>query len=331
MGRKNKRYKKTLHQQAQERLESLCAFGRSKSADKAAHEMNYIYSYSTFHSYKKWTMKFIEYVQLQHPNCTTIKAAEAYVEEYLNYRVNLKQPNGENLSAWTISLEYSALKKFYGRNDFKFTPPKRRRAAIKRSRTAAKRDARINPANWSELINFLQGVGLRRSEVEALRKENLFSSEQLHQEIARLRSMPQASRTRDEARLLEACERALTFKNPFPAYFVYVRNSKGGKCRMAPVLQPFQKFVVQRFKETPDGDLVFDYVPGSIDIHHFRSVYARFLYSAYRTDEALPKSELYVCRQEHRGRKFQKPALRMVSRALGHERIDTSICNYLLI
>ena len=138
MGRKNKAYSKTLHQQAYDKLTSMQAFGESKKeAMKNGTEKDKIFSFNTYKSYWKHIKYFIKYVQETDLKCTTLKSAKKYVNEWLQKR------EAEGLSASTMHLEAKALGKLYGispDDENYYQPPKRHREDIKRSRGTAKRD-----------------------------------------------------------------------------------------------------------------------------------------------------------------------------------------------
>ena len=77
MGRKNKAYSKTLHQQAYDKLTSMQAFGESKKeAMKNGTEKDKIFSFNTYKSYWKHIKYFIKYVQETDLKCTTLKSAK---------------------------------------------------------------------------------------------------------------------------------------------------------------------------------------------------------------------------------------------------------------
>ena len=89
MGRRNKAYSKDLHQQAYERFKGMYAFGESKKAAVAeGTERDKIFSYNTYKSYWKHTKYFIKYIKENHPECTTLKSARKYVNEWLQVRVD---------------------------------------------------------------------------------------------------------------------------------------------------------------------------------------------------------------------------------------------------
>ena len=104
MGRRNKAYHKDLHQQAYERLTSMQAFGESRKEAKAnGTDKDKIFSFSTYQSYWKHTKYFIKYIKEHHPECTTLKSARKYVNEWLQDGVD------RGLSAWTIGVQLSLI------------------------------------------------------------------------------------------------------------------------------------------------------------------------------------------------------------------------------
>ena len=59
MGHKNK---KSLTQQVEERLQSICRFGESRhKAKQNGSDRDGIYSYSTYYNYLKWCYYFAKY------------------------------------------------------------------------------------------------------------------------------------------------------------------------------------------------------------------------------------------------------------------------------
>lgn len=89
MGRKNKTYYKDLHQQAYDRLTEMLAFGESKKeAVAAGTEKDKIFSVNTYKSYWKHIKYFLRYIKQKHPECTTLKGAKKYVNEWLQSRAD---------------------------------------------------------------------------------------------------------------------------------------------------------------------------------------------------------------------------------------------------
>ena len=337
MGRKNKSYSKDLHQQAYDRLTGMQAFGESKREAVAnGTDRDKIFSVNTYKTYWKHTKYFIAYIKEHHPECTTLKKAKKYVNEWLQHRVD------QGLSAWTIQAEAKAMGKLYGitpeDKDY-FTPPKRNRQDIKRSRGVRVRDKHFSKTNNDELIRFCRGTGLRRSELESLKGRDLVTREQIEAEIARIESLPASERTPGVERHLEVLQDTRMFDCE---YFIHVRSGKGGRERMSPIIGKDVGMIVERMQNTPADEKVWQFVHQSADIHSYRGDYATTIYKATaRPIEEIPydrvnkgtgrryQSEVYVCRKDEARKKLDKAAMLICSKALGHNRISVVADNYI--
>lgn len=333
MGRnKSKYYKRTLHQQAYEKLQSMIAFGESKTdAKKNGTTGNKIYSKSTYQTYKKHINYFVKYIMKTHPEVKSMKKAKKYVAEWLELRVE------EGCSAWTINLEAAALNKFYGilpDDPKRFQCPRRSRVDIKRSRGQKERDKHFSKLTNEELIHFCQACGFRRNVLERLRGDDLYDRKRVEQRLN------QAKKAHDMS-MLKACEEALHFFTD-QDYFILHRRDKGGKTRLAPIVGPHKDEVIRRMQNTASSDLVWNYINSNCDVHGYRADYATYLYKLYaRPIESLDysrkimcadgkmRSEIYVCRSDEKGKKLDRKAVRAVSVALGHNREDTAITSYI--
>lgn len=337
MGRRNKSYAKDLHQQAYDRLTGMQTFGESKrEAVMNGTDREKIFSVNTYKTYWKHTKYFIAYIKEHHPECTTLKKAKKYVNEWLQHRVD------QGLSAWTIQAEAKAMGKLYGitpeDKDY-FTPPKRNRQDIKRSRGVRVRDKHFSKTNNDELIRFCRGTGLRRSELESLKGCDLVTREQIEAEISRIKSLPASERTPGVERHLEVLLDTRMFDCE---YFIHVRSGKGGRERMSPIIGKDVGMIVERMQNTPADEKVWQFVHQSADIHSFRGDYATTIYkAAARPIEEIPydrvnrgtgrryQSEVYVCRKDEAGKKLDKAAMLICSKALGHNRISVVADNYI--
>lgn len=337
MGRRNKAYSKDLHQQAYDRLTGMQAFGESKKEAVAnGTEKEKIFSFNTYKSYWKHTKYFIKYIKENHPECTTLKSAKKYVNEWLQARVD------QGFSAWTVQLEAKAMGKLYGispDDENYFKPPKRNREDIKRSRGDRVRDKHFSKTNNDELIKFCKGTGLRRAELGELRGKDLFTREQIEAEISQLESRPAAELTPADTKRLEMLQDTRLFEGD---YFTHVRNGKGGRERMSPIIGPNTEQIVERIKSTPAEEKVWQHIHQSADIHGYRAEYATIIYKAKaRAIEEIPydkvnrgtgrkyQSEVYTCRKDEAGRKLDKAAMLVCSKALGHNRIEVVANNYI--
>ncbi len=337
MGRKNKAYYKDLHQQAYERLHGMLSFGESKK-EAVANGTNQekIFSFNTYKAYWKHTKYFLKYVREKYPKCTTLKKARKYVNEWLQQRAD------QGLSAWTVQLEAKALGKLYGispDDENYFKPPKRNREDIKRSRGDRVRDQHFSKANNDELIKFCRGTGLRRMELENLRGKDLVSREQIEAEIARIEGIPEEQRTAALTKRLEMLQDTRMFQE---GYFVHVRNGKGGRERLSPIIGKNAEQIIERIRETPAKEKVWQFVHQCADIHSYRADYATAIYKAQaRKIEEIPydkinrgtgrryQGDVYVCRKDEAGKKLDKAAMLVCSKALGHNRVEVVANNYI--
>ncbi|EAB7883626.1 hypothetical protein EFQ76_24210 [Salmonella enterica subsp. enterica] len=335
MGRKNKSYYKDLHQQAYDRLTGMQSFGDSKrTAVAEGTDREKIFSFNTYKTYWKHIKYFIKYIKEKHPECTTLKSAKKHVNEWLQVRVD------EGLSAWTIQTEAKALGKLYGISpddaDY-FKPPKRNREDIQRSRGDRVRDLHFSKTNNDELIKFCRGTGLRRSELEQLRGKDLVTRAQIEKEISRIESLQERS-PYDEKKL-EMLRDTRMFQEE---YFTHVRSGKGGRERMSPIIGKNAEQIIERIRSTLPEEKVWQHVHKSADIHSYRAEYATAIYKTHaRPIQEIPydrvkpgtgiryQSEVYTCRKDEAGKKLDKAAMLVCSKALGHNRISVVADNYI--
>ena len=337
MGRKNKSYYKDLHQQAYDRLNGMQAFGESKKEAVAnGTDRGKIFSFNTYQTYWKHTKYFLKYIKETHPECTTLKSAKKYVNEWLQMRTD------QGLSAWTIQTEAKALSKLYGiqpDDEGYFKPPKRNREDIKRSRGDRVRDRHFSEENNDELVKFCKGTGLRRSELMELRGKDLVTRAQIEDEIARLNALPAGERSAVTDKRLEMLQDTRLFDEE---YFTHVRNGKGGRERLSPIIGQFAGQIIGRIRETPAEEKVWQYVNTNADIHGYRAEYATAIYKTHaRPIQDIPydrvhrgtgrryQSEVYTCRKDEAGKKLDKAAMLVCSKALGHNRISVVADNYI--
>lgn len=337
MGRKNKAYAKDLHQQAYDRLTGMQAFGTSKKESVAnGTAKDKIFSFKTYEAYWKHTKYFIKYIQANHPECTTLKAAKQYMNEWLQMRTD------EGKSAWTIHLEAKALGKLFGidpTDEQYFQPPKRERQKITRSRVDRVRDKHFSKSNNDELIKFCKGTGLRRSELLDLRGKDLISRAEIEDEISRIEKQQNETYDPNRERWLDMLRETRMFKSE---YFTHVRCGKGGRVRMSPIIGANAEQIIERMRNTTPEEKVWQHVSENADIHGYRAEYATAIYKAHaRAIEDIPydrvnkgtgrkfQGDVYVCRKDEAGRKLDKAAMLICSKALGHNRISVVADNYI--
>lgn len=338
MGReKSNYYHKDFHKQAYEKMQSLIAFGESRhEAKKNGTEKGKIFSFKTYQTYWQQTRYFIEWVRENHPEATTLKRARKHVNSWLQFLVD----NGR--SAWSVHTACAALCKLYAidANDSKrFRPPTRHRADIKRSRGVAVRDRDFSVTNNYELIEFVRATGTRRNVLERLVGNDLWSKSRIGDRISALQTLTDRTAAKE-------CELAMLREtvNIFHMYdwFLLHRRDKGGRQRLSPIIGSGAAAVVDRMQATPPNERVWLHVPSGMDVHGFRADFATALYkSLARRIEDIPydavhrgtgrlyQSEVYNCRKDERGKKLDKRAMLLVSKALGHNRLNVCANFYL--
>ena len=204
----------------------------------------------------------------------------------------LKDGMSRGLSPYTLKLEVAALSKLYDCKSTAFIPtPSRHRENITRSRLDVVRDKNFSEAKNQPFIEFCRSTGLRRSELESLTGDKLVQRED--------------------------------------GYYIHVnQGTKGGRERFSPVVGDVQ-LVVDRM--TAAGNkLVFSKVNTNADIHQFRSDYAVRVYQAAARDiSTLKREEIYFCRGNLKGIKYDRAAMLVTSQALGHNRISVIAGHYL--
>lgn len=160
--------RKSLTYQITEQLQDKLAIGDSKHIDKQADLTDSkIYSWGTYHSYKKQLGYFAAFCKEK--GCKTLAEARVYASEWLQNDVK------KGLSAYTIKLRASALAKLYGCStaDFDVVLPSRNRSDISRSRGDKISDKNFSEAKNADLVTFCKGTGLRRAELLQIRGTDL--------------------------------------------------------------------------------------------------------------------------------------------------------------
>ena len=280
MGRNNKKYQLDLHQQLYNRFQKLESFGESFGESKHAAKHSdtdslaeHIYSFGTRKTYYRIGKKYIEWAQRE-KKCTTLKDARRYVKEYMLMRESSVQPNGRKYSSWTLATDAAALRKIFSirKEDLDYyRPPARHREDIIRSRGRRKRDSHFSETANQLLVDFSKSTGLRRSETAVLRGKDLYTREQIEKKISSIQSVPENKRTTAESIWLSICLDTRMFPADMFDHFVYVRNGKGGKRRLVPILgdQQTRQDIIHRFRCTaPDKKIFPGGIPSCADIHN---------------------------------------------------------------
>lgn len=343
MGRKNKNYFKDLREQVHEKLVNMQAFGESKrEAKKDGTEKDKIFSFGTYETYWKHCKYFVSWINKTYPECTTLRSAKRHVNEWLEYRANSVNKSGEPLSAWTIQTECASLNKLFGidkSDPNRFQPPQRRREDIRRSRVDVKQDRHFSKTNHAELIDFCRGTGCRRGVLERLEGRDLWTREMMEDKVRMLEGKVKLS-AKEEHHLATLRDALRVF--PEEKEFLHHRKDKNGKYRFSPIVGPKREQIIERMQSTAPKEKVWEHVPKSMDVHSYRADYATRLYKDRARDiDRIPfdrinrgtghryQSQVYVCRKDEAGKRLDKRAMAVCSKALGHNRISVIADHYL--
>lgn len=266
-------------------------FGRSRSSDKFKGTTdNKIYSKSTYEVYKKQYRYFCDFLKEHKPEVKTMDQAKNSVDDYLLYLMEKER------SAYSISTAKAALSKVFGVPASQFIEtPSRTRANIVRSRYETVRGKELSKKTEAKYARFTSAFGLRKQEMEEIRAEDLFFNE---------KGRP---------------------------YLNVTRGTKGGRPRVAEIVgiseeetRDIVKWILLR-----KGKL-FPKLPSHYDNHFYRGVYAKRIYNRYaRNLDEIPAKEKYVMRKDRAGETFDKVAMKIASRSLGHNRISVIAQSYL--
>lgn len=299
-------YKKVtnLRKEIKKTLKSKEKFGESKHSAKQNGTMqDGIYSRNTAKMYNRECQKFADYVIEQRGNAKlSVAESRDYAAEYLQNGIE----NG--VSPYTLQMQRSALAKLYGctGNDI-CDLPARHRADITRSRNhtvvsdrtgkiiknQSVRAGHFSEKNHAEIVAFCRSTGLRRSELESLTGDQLEVTED---------------------------------GNAYIHLDGY--QCKGGRPRVVPVIGNVDLAIT--LCENAGRNKVFPRVPQAMDVHSYRSEYAVAIYNQYaRPLDELERKEKYYCRAELKGTVYDREAMLMASKALGHNRISIIAEHYL--
>lgn len=291
--------KGSLVKQISDALDEKKAFGESKHQAKAAGTAgDHIYSLNTLHTYKQHCNHFATWCR-NNPAITTELGHKArsldeirpFAGQWISARIE------QGLSPYTIKLEAAAICKLYGRSakDLGLPPtPERKRQNIRRSRGDAERDKHFSETKNARLVAFCRNSGLRRREIQEIRYGDV-----IH----------------DDGHRIE----------------IFVRNGKGGKKRLVPILNPEEVLAAVPDLLSGDPDArIFEKIPSAADIHSYRAEYASALYNRLaRPIDKLRRREIYYCRGDLKGIRYDKAAMLETSRALGHNRLNVIAEHYL--
>lgn len=303
------------------RLKELIRFGQSKHLAKQEEKFRCqeegrpwnparvegIYSFKTYEVYKEHCLDFANWVRKE-KGVKSLEQARQYVKEYLEKEI------AEGKSPWTLRVKASALAKLFGCStpDFGVELPSRSRGFIHRSRLEREHDKHFSERRNRDVVEFCRATGLRRKELLRVTWRDVYRGE--------------------DGRLM-----------------VHVDQGKGGRSREVPVAKGMEEVVWEaRERARLSGqEKLFPHVVNRMDVHSYRREYAM---ARYRELQQMSERELEqeIMRENLRkdemeallklkgktynrqdGRAFEKFLLAIVSKNLGHNRIEVVARHYL--
>lgn len=316
MGRWDKKKKKyTLKKDMQKKLDGYLKNGKNSSRDRDKNNkedltQNKIYSYVTYKNYKRSCYKLADYLYKNNKEVRQLKDLKIkHVNNYLQYMVV------KGYSAPTINSTKAAIAKLMQISSKEFLKtPRVKRKDITRSRGMKERDKHISKETENYYAKFTTAIGGRRSEMEELKGTDL---------VIR----PLTVNIKDKYGNIQI----KTLSKKFPQ--VRIRNGKGGKERFVPIFAKDKgelKEIINTFKKA-GNDKVFGKLPSHYDNHFYRGQYAKRSYKKFARPivEIKDNKEIYFCREERKGDAYDRKAMLIASKFLGHNRVDVIARHYL--
>lgn len=308
----------SLKMQIFNRIDSLKRFGQSKKAAKKEQKIqdefigkktnplraDGIFSKNTCDIYKKHALDFASWERGKHPQ-KEYKILDQIPLEHVGEWIKEGIDKGE--SGYTTRLKASALAKVMGCHTFNFgveLPSKKGdRQYIRRSRLNVTYDNHFCEENNKDIIDFCKATGLRRSELEQLK--------------------PQQIKYTKEGNIIIDLKSQKTYRT----------TTKGGRGRIVHPIKEDWNIVIKakEYAEKMGQQHVFNKVHHAMDVHHYRGIFAKRKYQeAIASLKTSGKKIIlnYICR-DGSGRRYNKTALKITSENLGHSRLDVVVKNYL--
>lgn len=299
-------------------LKNKIAFGESKHADKVGLGFGVstykIYSYGTYNTYLKECLQYSKWLETEKgiKKVDDISKTEQYTKEYLQYRQE------QGISIFTLKMERSALGMLYSK-PIEFELPARDSKNITRSRLSVEGDKHYSEnGKYKDVFDLGRGTGGRRADLLKLTVDS-FTEKDGH-------------------------------------LYVAFDKSKGGRNRLTYVREEYRQQIQDIIDKTKAAGKtkLLDKIPQRIDVHGLRREYCKGLYEDIKDNRELrddilknyPPRHEYKTQKDRDGNTYTKEIKRdyyrdrdgnvydrddiyTCSQALGHNRLDVSITNYL--
>lgn len=248
-----------------------------------------IHSHGTRNAYQQHVMAFIQWARSTY-DVRRLDVLDRRADELATEYFH-ERLDAEK-SPDTLQAERAALRLFFSNRELaeRVAIPKRKRENITRSRKPTVRSREFQPANWQPLINFVDATGLRDNEIKRLQVEDIL-------DYGPTTGGPE-----------------VTIKKGY---------AKGGRPRQVPVLPGHESDVLPLREGRDPQERVFPRIPSRLHAQEHRRAYAQAYYQ-YLSGRELPPTHRRLKRSD-----YDEAAVLQVSRALGHNRKDVVLRNYL--
>ncbi len=310
--------KKDVERLFHQTLSDKLAFGQSKKAAKK--DLGFgqsTYQIYSVNSYKTYLKQCKQYAKWLKQEKGINKIDDINkTEQYAKEYIQKRLDDGKSI--YTVKMERSALGMLYGKQiDIKL--PSRTPDQITRSRKETKNDRYISrDGKYKDVFTIAIATGSRRKDISKLCVNN--------------------------------------FREVDGKLYVFFEKSKGGRDRLTPVLEKYEKDVRDIIEQAKvDGKTrLFNHIPKEIDVHGLRREYCQNLYDEIKDNKELRdeilknyperhelktqkdkdgntvtkeiKSDVY---KDRSGNIWKRDDIYVLSQALGHNRLDVSITHYL--
>ena len=310
--------KKDVERLFHQTLSDKIAFGQSKKAAKK--DLGFgqsTYQIYSVNSYKTYLKQCTQYARWLKEERGINKIDDINkTEQYAKEYIQKRLDDGKSI--YTVKMERSALGMLYEKQ-IDIQLPSRTPDKITRSRKETKNDRYISrDGKYKDVFTISIATGSRRKDISKLCVNN--------------------------------------FREVDGKLYVYFERSKGGRDRLTPVLEKYEKDVRDIIKQAKtDGKTrLFNHIPKEIDIHGLRREYCQGLYDEIKDNKELRdeilknyperrelktqkdkdgntvtkeiKSDVY---KDRNGNVWKRDDIYVLSQALGHNRLDVSITHYL--
>lgn len=310
--------KKDVERLFHQTLSDKLAFGQSKKAAKK--DLGFgqsTYQIYSVNSYKTYLKQCKQYAKWLKQEKGINKIDDINkTEQYAKEYIQKRLDDGKSI--YTVKMERSALGMLYGKQiDIKL--PSRTPDQITRSRKETKNDRYISrDGKYKDVFTIAIATGSRRKDISKLCVNN--------------------------------------FREVDGKLYVFFEKSKGGRDRLTPVLEKYEKDVRDIIEQAKNEGKtrLFNHIPKEIDIHGLRREYCQGLYDEIKDNKELRneilknyperrelktqkdkngntvtkeiKSDVY---KDRSGNIWKRDDIYVLSQALGHNRLDVSITHYL--